>query len=99
MQPLQTRFQPYAQGKKIYNVQREPIPWVSLTSLRAASERGFTKHLKSTGWLNHPSENVSCDAEANLPDNTLLELDLRFHFALIIHARFDVKRSEDGREP
>ena len=71
--------------------------WASLTSLRAASERGVTRHLKSSGWLNYRLESASHRAEAGLPDDSFVDFDFRCHLTLLVHTRFNVER-EKGPE-
>jgi hypothetical protein len=73
--------------------------WASLTSLRAASERGVTRHLKSSGWLNKQLESASHRAGAGLPDHSFVDFDFRCHLAPLVHTGFDVERSEDSRDP
>lgn len=38
-------------------------------------------------------------AEIGVPNDSFMKLDFRFYFPLIIYTRFDVKRSQDGRNP
>jgi len=34
-----------------------------------------------------------------MTDDSFVELDFRFHFALVIYTRFNIECGEDGREP